>query len=68
MLSCTAVSTVAAKSCWLPANSAKLAASAACLAKENGLSRIDHVVLSHGHPDHYGGLLGLLWKEKSDER
>ncbi|WP_254657794.1 XVIPCD domain-containing protein [Xanthomonas graminis] len=28
------------------ANSAKLAASAACLAKENGLSRIDHVVLS----------------------
>ncbi|WP_369977197.1 XVIPCD domain-containing protein [Xanthomonas bundabergensis] len=28
------------------ANSAKLAASAACLAKENGLSRIDHVALS----------------------
>lgn len=28
------------------ANSAKLAARAACLAKENGLSRIDHVVLS----------------------
>jgi len=28
------------------ANSAKLAASAACMAKENGLSRIDHVVLS----------------------
>lgn len=21
---------------------------------------IDHVVISHGHPDHYGGLLGLL--------
>jgi 7,8-dihydropterin-6-yl-methyl-4-(beta-D-ribofuranosyl)aminobenzene 5'-phosphate synthase len=21
---------------------------------------IDHVVLSHGHPDHYGGLVGLL--------
>lgn len=24
------------------------------------LSALDHVVLSHGHPDHYGGLLGLL--------
>src|SRR5512140_389715 len=23
-------------------------------------NEIDHVVLSHGHPDHYGGLLGLL--------
>lgn len=24
------------------------------------LGRLDHVVISHGHPDHYGGLLGLL--------
>jgi len=24
------------------------------------LNRLDHLVLSHGHPDHYGGLLGLL--------
>ena len=23
-------------------------------------NEIDHVVISHGHPDHYGGLLGLL--------
>jgi 7,8-dihydropterin-6-yl-methyl-4-(beta-D-ribofuranosyl)aminobenzene 5'-phosphate synthase len=24
------------------------------------LAALDHVVISHGHPDHYGGLLGLL--------
>lgn len=24
------------------------------------LDGLDHVVISHGHPDHYGGLLGLL--------
>jgi 7,8-dihydropterin-6-yl-methyl-4-(beta-D-ribofuranosyl)aminobenzene 5'-phosphate synthase len=24
------------------------------------LGDVDHVVISHGHPDHYGGLLGLL--------
>lgn len=24
------------------------------------LENLDHVVISHGHPDHYGGLLGLL--------
>lgn len=24
------------------------------------LGELDHVVISHGHPDHYGGLLGLL--------
>jgi 7,8-dihydropterin-6-yl-methyl-4-(beta-D-ribofuranosyl)aminobenzene 5'-phosphate synthase len=24
------------------------------------LGALDHVVISHGHPDHYGGLLGLL--------
>ncbi len=24
------------------------------------LGRLDHVVVSHGHPDHYGGLVGLL--------
>lgn len=23
-------------------------------------NEIDHVIISHGHPDHYGGLLGLL--------
>ena len=24
------------------------------------LDEVDHVVISHGHPDHYGGLIGLL--------
>jgi 7,8-dihydropterin-6-yl-methyl-4-(beta-D-ribofuranosyl)aminobenzene 5'-phosphate synthase len=24
------------------------------------LEEVDHVVISHGHPDHYGGLIGLL--------
>lgn len=29
------------------------------------LDALDHVVLSHGHPDHYGGLLGLLDARKA---
>lgn len=24
------------------------------------LAALDHIVISHGHPDHYGGLIGLL--------
>jgi len=24
------------------------------------LQQVDHLVISHGHPDHYGGLMGLL--------
>ena len=24
------------------------------------LGELDHIVISHGHPDHYGGLIGLL--------
>jgi 7,8-dihydropterin-6-yl-methyl-4-(beta-D-ribofuranosyl)aminobenzene 5'-phosphate synthase len=24
------------------------------------LAELDHIVISHGHPDHYGGLIGLL--------
>ncbi len=24
------------------------------------MGRLDHIVISHGHPDHYGGLLGVL--------
>jgi len=24
------------------------------------LNQLDHVVISHGHPDHYGGLVGML--------
>jgi 7,8-dihydropterin-6-yl-methyl-4-(beta-D-ribofuranosyl)aminobenzene 5'-phosphate synthase len=28
------------------------------------LDQVDHVVISHGHPDHYGGLLGML-KQRS---
>lgn len=27
---------------------------------------LDHVVISHGHPDHYGGLLGLLEERDHD--
>jgi beta-lactamase superfamily II metal-dependent hydrolase len=29
------------------------------VAKQAGLSRIDHVILTHWHPDHFGGIEGL---------
>lgn len=29
------------------------------------VNQLDHVVLSHGHPDHYGGLTGLLEARKA---
>ena len=29
------------------------------------INRVDHVVVSHGHPDHYGGLHGYLGKREA---